>query len=194
MSPNGPGSSALHELVELLEEDDSVIADHLAAPEAEPLIGELVAAGPRAAEAPGEYALLLEAVREGYLLHFGEPRVVRGADEDLLLLAGDYPYALVLERLAVLGDLEAVRELADLISISAQLHAERDGAGSAQLWLASTVVVATGGDDRHERAKRAIRSGEEAAESVLRDSAAERAGAGGLGSAFARLAESIESR
>ncbi len=124
-------SGALEQLADLLREDGSVIADHL--PEAGEENGaaplaELVAAGPRAAEAPDEYALLVEAVREGYLLHYGEPRVVRAADEDLRLLAGDYLYALGLERLAGLGDLEAVRELADLISISAQLHAERAGA------------------------------------------------------------------
>ena len=47
---------------------------------------------------------------------------MRGADADLRLLAGDYLYALGLERLAALGDLEAVRELSDLISLSAQVH------------------------------------------------------------------------
>ena len=51
---------------------------------------------------------MIEAVREGYLLHYGEPRIVVGADTDLALLAGDYLYALGLERLAALGDLEAV--------------------------------------------------------------------------------------
>ena len=90
--------------------------------EAEPALGLLAAAGPRAAQAPGEYSLLVESVREGYLLHYGEPRVVVGADADLALLAGDYLYALGLERLAALGDLEAIRELSDLISLSAQLH------------------------------------------------------------------------
>ena len=48
-----------------------------------------------------------------------------GADADLALLAGDYLYALGLERLAALGDLEAVRELSDLISLSAQLNDAR---------------------------------------------------------------------
>ena len=43
---------------------------------------------------------MVEAVREGYLLHYGDGRVVRGADPDLALLAGDYLYALGLERLA----------------------------------------------------------------------------------------------
>ena len=37
---------------------------------------------------------------EGYLLHFGRPRLLDTPDEDLRLLAGDYMYALGLSRLA----------------------------------------------------------------------------------------------
>ena len=51
---------------------------------------------------------MVEAVREGYLLHYGEPRLLAGHDADLALLAGDYLYALGIERLAALGDPEAV--------------------------------------------------------------------------------------
>ena len=47
---------------------------------------------------------MVEAVREGYLLHYGEPRLLAGHDADLALLAGDYLYALGLDRLAALGD------------------------------------------------------------------------------------------
>ena len=43
---------------------------------------------------------MVEAVREGYLLHYGEPRLLAGHDADLALLAGDYLYALGIERLA----------------------------------------------------------------------------------------------
>ena len=71
-----------------------------------------------------EVELLLEAVREGYELHYGNPRLVDTEDADLALLAGDRFYALGLQRLAALGDLDAVRALADLISESARLHAE----------------------------------------------------------------------
>ena len=125
--------SALHALAVQLEAEQSVISPHVADPEgADPALGLLAAAGPRAAEAPGEYSLVIESVREGYLLHYGEPRVVLGADADLALLAGDYLYALGLERLAALGDLDAIRELSDLISLSAQLH----DAGAA-LWQAA---------------------------------------------------------
>jgi hypothetical protein len=170
-----------------------LIADFLVEPDDEAPLGELVAAGPRAASAPADYALLVEAVREGYLLHYGEPRVVVGADEDLRLLAGDYLYALGLERLAGLGDLEAVRELADLISISAQLHAERDGHGAAELWQASAIAVAAGASAGNEEGKAALRDGAEGAERDLRALATERADETGLGTALANFAESIES-
>lgn len=183
----------LERLATLLREDGSVIAQHLADPPGEAPLGELVAAGPRAAEAPADYALLVEAVREGYLLHYGEPRVVRDADEDLRLLAGDYLYAIGLERLAGLGDLEAVRELADLISISAQLHAEGRGDGASALWAASAVAVAAGGSEAHERAKRELRAGTEDAAEAARESARDRAAEAGLESTLARCAESIES-
>ena len=78
---------------------------------------------------------VLEAVREGYLLHYGEPRAVAGMDEDLKLLGGDTMYALGLARLAAEGDLEAVSELADLISGCAQ--AESEGRSTEELWRAA---------------------------------------------------------
>jgi hypothetical protein len=71
-----------------------------------------------------DMAVLVEAIREGQLLHAGRPRLVTGADEDLALLAGDRLYALGLERLAALGDLDAVIVLADLISACARAQAE----------------------------------------------------------------------
>ena len=85
------------------------------------LIGEVVR-DPEGTESG--LPLLLEAIREGERLHYGEARVVVTGDEDLALLAGDRLYALGLEKLAALGDLEAVAALADLISFAAQAHAE----------------------------------------------------------------------
>ena len=141
--------------------------------------------------------MLVESVREGYLLHYGEPRVVVGADADLALLAGDYLYALGLERLAALGDLEAIRELSDLISLSAQLHdarpdeAARSGAANA-LWLASVTVVASGATPEHEQGKSALREGRPGGRrrrsGRLRCGAAERSG---LGDRLERAAEAI---
>src|SRR5204863_5872384 len=80
---------ALHGLAGQLRRDDSVISPHVSDPgEAEPSLGLLAASGPRASAAPGEYSLMIESIREGYLLHYGRPRVVAGADGDLALLAG----------------------------------------------------------------------------------------------------------
>lgn len=125
---------ALCALAAQLREEQTPISVHVVEPSAAPTLGVRAATGPRAAAAPGEYALVVEAVREGYLLHYGEPRLLAGHDEDLALLAGDYLYALGLDRLARLGDTAAVALLADLISRCAQLHAEGREDGVAQLW------------------------------------------------------------
>lgn len=105
--------SALHALAAQLRDEDTPISPHVVDPDPE-----------QAFAAPGEYDFVIEAVREGYLLHYGEPRLMAGHDADLALLAGDYLYALGIEHLAALGDTAAVHRLADLISACAQLHAE----------------------------------------------------------------------
>jgi hypothetical protein len=84
---------------------------------------QLAAGGPRAHGRERDYELLLEMILEGSLLHYGAPRLVRSTDPDLALLLGDQLYALGLARLAELGDLDAVAELADLISLLAQARA-----------------------------------------------------------------------
>jgi hypothetical protein len=86
-------------------------------------------------EAAGTRDWVLEAVREGYLLHYSEPRAFEGMDDDLRLLGGDAMYALGLARLAEEGDLEAVTVLADLISACAQ--AESEGRETTGLWQAA---------------------------------------------------------
>jgi hypothetical protein len=100
------------------------------------------------------YPLLVEAIREGYLLHYTSGRVVRPDDPDLALLAGDRLYALGLERLAALGDLEAVAELADVIALCAQAHAEGDAARADAVWDAGAAAVASGPAPDHQAAKR----------------------------------------
>jgi hypothetical protein len=187
--------TSLASLTALLRDGESVISPHVTESDEHPALGALAAAGPRAAEAPDEYLLLVEAIREGYLLHYGRPRLIEGADSDLRLLAGDYLYALGLERLAARGDLEAVVELADLISLSAQIHAE-NGTGSTAdriraLWLASTVAVAAGGSEEHLGAKESVRRGESRAAVSLVDVAAETARRAGIGDALALASESI---
>jgi hypothetical protein len=102
------------------------------------------AAGPRAAGREAEYELLLEMIQEGSLLHYGTPRVVHTDDRDLALLLGDQLYALGLARLAAIGDLEAVAELANVISLVAQAHAEGDPARAEAVWEASAVAIGWG--------------------------------------------------
>ena len=89
---------------------------------------------PQPPAVPGRYALLFEAIREGYRLHYGEGAVVRPDDPDLALLAGDRLFALGLARLADLGDLDAVRLLADAISECARAHAEGRGTEALAVW------------------------------------------------------------
>jgi hypothetical protein len=100
--------------------------------------------GERVARRGPEYALVVEAIREGYLLHYGEPRVVRPADADLALLAGDRLYALGLARLAALGDVDAVAVLADVISRSAQAQAEGAPLRADAAWRVGTDALAVG--------------------------------------------------
>jgi hypothetical protein len=92
----------------------------------------------------GVRGFVLEAVYEGYLLHYGQPRLFDGMDPDLRLLAGDALYALGLARLAERGDLPAVAELSDLISRSAQAQAEGRGDEAEALWDASAGALGSG--------------------------------------------------
>ena len=194
-------AGALRDLAALLRGDGSVVSPHVSDPTDAPAIGTLAAAGERTAVAPGEYALVVEAVREGYLLHYapGQARVVRSVDGDLALLAGDYLYALGLERLATLADLDAVHELSDLISLAAQVH---DGTGAAArtaqeasgLWLASAAAIAAGPRAGHGRAKAELRAGAEGAAAALWAAAAEAAGAGGFRQALEDAAAHLDFR
>lgn len=132
---------ALHVLAALLREEGTPISPHVVEPREEPVFGPLAASGPRAAAAPAEYSFVMEAVREGYLLHYGEPRILVGHDADLALLAGDYLYALGIERLAALGDAEAVAALGGLIGRCAQLHTEGRPAAVPDLWLETATAI-----------------------------------------------------
>jgi hypothetical protein len=114
---------------------------------------QLVAAGPRASGAPAEYELLIETIYEGFLLHYGESRMVSATDPDLALLAGDRLYTLGLERLVALGDLDAVRELADVIALCSLLVARGDRASCEPLWRAGARAIGWGPDERYRRAK-----------------------------------------
>jgi hypothetical protein len=136
---------ALRQLAARLRKEDTPISAHVIEPAVAPELGAIVASGPRTASAPAEYALVVEAVREGYLLHYRESRLLAGHDPDLALLAGDYLYALGLDRLASLGDTAAVAVLSNLISTCARLHAEGRPDSVPELWRAAAHEIAGSG-------------------------------------------------
>jgi hypothetical protein len=110
-------------------------------------------------------------ILEGSHLHYGPPRVVRTEDRDLALLLGDQLYALGLARLAALEDVDAVGELADLISIVAQAHAAGDPQLADAAWVAGASAIGWGTTPEHEAAKELARSGADGAGGALRQAA-----------------------
>jgi hypothetical protein len=128
---------------------------------------QLAAGGPRARGHERDYELLLEMILEGSLLHYGAPRLVRCADSDLALLLGDQLYALGLARLAELGDIEAVAELADLISLLAQAQAASDLRLADAVWQSGAVAIGWGATAAHGAAKGLARAGDPGAAQAL---------------------------
>ena len=127
----------------------------------------LAARGPRAAGREPDYELLLEMILEGSLLHYGRPRVVTTDDRDLALLLGDQLYALGLSLLAELGDVEAVSELADLISLLSEAQLSEDHELARAIWDAGAVAVGWGGTPEYEAAKALARGGDASATAAL---------------------------
>jgi hypothetical protein len=172
------GTGALRELHALLAQEGGPLAGALRPPseqlESLEAFGPLVSAGARTRSDPLTYAVLVESILEGYLLHYGSGRIVEHSDSDLRLLAGDHLYAFGLVRLATIGDLDAVDELADLISLCAQAHA-RAGANEAPprdliagLWLLCVLAIGDGAWPALGEAKDAARVGRNgAADKVL---------------------------
>jgi hypothetical protein len=130
----------------------------------------------------------LESIYEGYLLHYGRPRLFAAPDRDTGILLGDYLYAHGLVRIASLGEVEVVADLAELLSLCAQLQAEaRAGDGAA--W-AATVAFLGKGDGRLTDARGALR--DERAEEPLLRLAEGAAGAGPVERALALHADRVD--
>jgi hypothetical protein len=89
------------------------------------------------------FALGLETIYEGYLVHYGAPRLFAAPDADTALLLGDYLYAHGLVRIAAAGDVHAVSDLSELISLCSQLRAE-DAEGDGPLWAATAALLGAG--------------------------------------------------
>ena len=86
------------------------------------------------------YALGLETIYEGYLVHYGRSRLFTPPDGDTALLLGDYLYAHGLVRVAAHEDVDAVADLAALISLCAQLRAD-GSAGDGEAWAATAALL-----------------------------------------------------
>src|SRR4051812_26796660 len=108
-----------------------------------PLCGEPCAAG-------------MEAIYEGYLLHYGQPRLFAPRDDGERLLCGDHLYAQGLVWIAATGDLAAIDALATLIGTAAAVRARGDD--DNDLWAATALALAGVIDyDGLARAARALR-------------------------------------
>jgi hypothetical protein len=132
-----------------------------------------------------DHALGVETIYEGYLVHYGRPRLFDPPDGDAALLLGDYLYAHGLVRIAQTGDVAAVGDLAELISLCAQARAEdRDGDGVA--WAATAALL---GEGALENARAALR--DQADAGPLERAARERAGDGAVDGALAAHADRV---
>ena len=121
------------------------------------------------------HALGLETIYEGYLLHYGRPRLFATPDRDTTVLLGDYLYAHGLVRMAALGDAAVVVDLAELLSLCAQLRADaRPGerVPDGPVWAATVALL--GADDARLAAARAELRDAGRAESLVRLAAAAR--------------------
>ena len=168
MTASGSAAGALAAVRSALLAEGGLLAGALGdAPRGGGALGARAASGPRSAGREGDIAFVVEAIREGELLHYGTSRLFDGIEPDLALLAGDRLYALGLARLAQLGDLEAIGELADVISLCAQARTEQRPKLAAAVWQARVAAVGWGSSEEMRAAKAAARAGEPDADAAL---------------------------
>jgi hypothetical protein len=130
------------------------------------------------------FALGLETIYEGYLVHYGSPRLFAPEDGDAALLLGDYLYAHGLVRIAAFGEVSAVEDLSELISLCSQLRAE-DAAGDGPLWAATAALLGSGTLDEPRAALR-LRGDATALDAAARAAAGDDAVARALAAHVAR--------
>jgi hypothetical protein len=157
----GGEGTGLQRLRVLLREGGGLLADLLAEHDGRILevgsaAASTAASGPRAEGRRPEYELLVEAIYEGYLLHYATPRLLLAPEADLGLLAGDRLYAIGLARLVALGDTPAVAELADTITLSALAHGARSPELADAVWQAGARAVGWGSSETHRAAKQMV--------------------------------------
>ena len=99
------------------------------------------------------YALGIETIYEGYLVHYGRSRLFAPPDADTALLLGDYLYAHGVARISALQDVAAVADLSELISLCSQVRAEETD-GDGPLWAATAALLGQGALDEARSALR----------------------------------------
>ena len=94
--------------------------------------------------ADDRFVLGIETIYEGYLAHYARPRLFAPANEKTALLLGDYLYAHGLVRIAEVGSVEAVRDLAELISLCSHLQASAPSPHDGVVWAATAALLGSG--------------------------------------------------
>ena len=126
--------SVLHDLAAELRAGGGLLASATVdpQPDADTEVAQLAGAA---------HALAAEAIHEGALLHYAQGRVLHSEEEDLELLAGDRLFALGLDRLAAMGDLEAIAVLSDVIADCARAAAEDRPDDIATAWRRGAAAI-----------------------------------------------------
>lgn len=194
-----PGSTALARLAERIASEGEPLAlrdEWLAAgiggapgpgyPDDDPQLGELAASGPLTAADRDRYAFVVEAIREGFLCHYGEPRLLEAADPDVALLTGDLLYAIGLNELSGLGDLRSTGILSDLIRVAADLRAAGETDRAESLWPVQIVALSCGRPEHYDRRLAAVATGDPVALEELSAWAGKAAEEAGTGPGFRR--------
>lgn len=132
-------------------------------------VAALAAGGPLAAGRQDVYRRLIADIERGVELHYGASS--ESGDRDLDLLLGDQSYATGLARLAEIGDIDAISQLADVISLVSQAQAIGDQELVGAVWEAGAVAVGWGTSEAIENAKQLARTGAAGAARALRDAA-----------------------
>ena len=132
------------------------------------------------------HALGLETIYEGYLVHYGTSRLFAPVDEDAALLLGDYLYAHGLVRIASSGNVDAVADLSELISLCSQLRAE-DADGDGPLWAATAALLGSGRKLDAPRAALRLRGDAAPLDAAARTAAGDEAVANSLAAHAGRL-------
>lgn len=85
----------------------------------------------------------LEYIFEGYLLHYGQSRLLSPGSPDFNLLAGDYMYARGLDHISRLNDPACIKMFANLVSLCSYVSCEKlPPVLALRAWTATTLCLA----------------------------------------------------